>query len=149
MEIYRRPANLFVANFMGDREMNIFEGEIIADGPRQAFRAGTLRLAFPDGGPWAGFAGRKLALGVRPEGVLLGARPGAVACQARLRLVEHAGAEQIFFAETDGAEFCGKAGPDLPLRPGEMVPLSLLGAELYLFDVASGQALVHGGVPLP
>jgi hypothetical protein len=30
-----------------------------------------------------------------------------------------------------------------------MVPLSLLGAELYLFDVASGQALVHGGVPLP
>jgi ABC-type sugar transport system ATPase subunit len=149
IEIYRRPANLFVANFMGDREMNIFEGEIVAEGAHPAFRAGALRLAFPEGGPWASFAGRKLALGVRPEGVLLGVRPDAVACQARLRLVEHAGAEQIFFAESEGAQFCGKAAPDLPLRPGETVPLSLLAAELYLFDMASGRALVHGGVPLP
>jgi len=148
VDIYRRPANLFVANFMGDREMNSLEGEIDA-GARPAFRSGELALDLPAEGPWVGLAGRKVVLGVRPEGVLLGTRSDGVGCDARLRLVEHAGAEQIFFAETHGAEFCGKAGPDVPLRPGDPVTLSLLANELYLFDAESGEALVHGGVRVP
>ena len=141
VDIYRRPANLFVANFMGEREMNTIEGAIATGG----FLGPGLRLGFTAVDPWAGFTGRDVVLGVRPEGVVLGERPGAIACAARIRLVEHAGAEQVFFAEAGGAELCGKTGPETRLLAGESVTLGLLASELYLFDKASGAALVHGG----
>ncbi|MGE0718590.1 MAG: ABC transporter ATP-binding protein [Alphaproteobacteria bacterium] len=146
VEIYRRPVNAFVANFMGEREMNNIAGEI-GDGP--VFRGAGMSLALDPAGPWARFVGRKVVLGIRPEGVRLDDAEATAAIQARVRLIEHAGAELVFFAAAGDAEFCGRAAADSAILAGDVLRLVLPSRELYLFDAASGRALVHGGEPVP
>ncbi len=69
LEIYHRPANRFVASFLGSPAMNFFEGRIVEEAGRLFFDEGTGRLPIPD---WAQAAvrarvGSTVALGVRPE----------------------------------------------------------------------------------
>ncbi|MGE3926481.1 MAG: ABC transporter ATP-binding protein, partial [Lautropia sp.] len=150
IDIYRRPVNLFVANFMGEREMNTVEGDVIeADGAiRLAAGGASLRLGDADSA-WRRLAGRRVVFGIRPEGVtIVGHGSGDAAPLAgRLRVVEHAGAEQVFFAETPLGEFCGRAAADAGLQVGDAVALDLAAGERFVFDAASGRAEVHGGRP--
>ncbi len=145
-DIYRRPVNAFVANFMGEREMNNLTGTVVQADEGLVFQADGLDLALPAAlNDWAKFQDRALTLGVRPQGVKIGGRSDAVLCEAMLRLVEHAGTEQFFYAQAGGVELSGAAAPDVALAMGDQVRLSLLCRELYLFDTASGAALVQGG----
>ncbi|PJI42186.1 ABC transporter ATP-binding protein [Ferrovibrio sp.] len=145
-DIYRRPANAFVANFMGEREMNNLPGTVVQTGGGVVFKAEGLDLTLPSTlSGWARFHDRAVTLGIRPQGVQIGQRADATQCEAVLRLVEHAGTEQFFYAQAGGVELSGAAAPDTPLAIGDRVSLTLLSRELYLFDTASGAALVQGG----
>ncbi|MDX1682425.1 MAG: sn-glycerol-3-phosphate ABC transporter ATP-binding protein UgpC [Phycisphaeraceae bacterium] len=69
LEVYRHPANRFVASFLGTPPMNFFDGAIVLDDGRLQVEAGDQRLAVP---AWAadelqGRAGSPVVLGVRPE----------------------------------------------------------------------------------
>jgi multiple sugar transport system ATP-binding protein len=70
--LYRRPANLFVAGFIGSPAMNVVQATITADGDRLYASFGGNRLAV-DGQALAdrpalrGYAGRSVILGIRPE----------------------------------------------------------------------------------
>ncbi|MCC7275979.1 MAG: ABC transporter ATP-binding protein [Alphaproteobacteria bacterium] len=147
IEIDRRPVNSFVANFMGEREMNMVTGEIAEDAGRAVFRGGALTIALDPAGPWTRLLGRKVTLGIRPEGVRVGEAGESATVDARVRLIEHAGAEQIFFAEAGAAEFCGRVATDVAVRAGDTLRLTLPRRELYLFDTDSGATLVHAGEP--
>jgi hypothetical protein len=90
-EVYGRPANLFVAAFIGSPAMNLLHGRV-AEG---VFRHTALGL------PCAGVAeGTEAVLGLRPEDVTLGTGPFA----ARVRLVEPTGHEQIAVLDIEGGE---------------------------------------------
>ncbi len=154
-DIYRRPANAFVANFMGEREMNNIPGRIVMIDGGLAFQSDGLSLALPEAlAYWQQFQGRDLVLGVRPQGVRIEQRSDALVCQAVLRHVEHAGAEQFFFAQAGNAsqtgivELSGAADAEASLTANEAVQISLLLRELYLFDSASGAVLVQAGEPV-
>jgi multiple sugar transport system ATP-binding protein len=74
LDIYHRPANRFVAGFLGTPPMNFFEGRLIEEGGRLWFDEGTGRLPVP--------ARAAAALGARAAespGIVLGVRPEAVA----------------------------------------------------------------------
>jgi len=69
LEIYRRPANRFVAGFLGSPPMNFFEGRLVERGGRLVFDEGSGVLPVPD---WAApdlaaWVDRAITLGVRPE----------------------------------------------------------------------------------
>jgi multiple sugar transport system ATP-binding protein len=69
LEIYHRPANRFVAGFLGSPPMNFFEGRVVKEGDRLLFDEGTARVPVPD---WAREelaprAGMDVVMGVRPE----------------------------------------------------------------------------------
>jgi multiple sugar transport system ATP-binding protein len=69
LEIYHRPANRFVASFLGSPPMNFFEGRLVKDGDRLLFDEGTGRVPVPE---WARDqlaerAGMEIVMGVRPE----------------------------------------------------------------------------------
>ncbi|WP_290813272.1 ABC transporter ATP-binding protein [Ferrovibrio sp.] len=145
-DIYRKPVNAFVANFMGEREMNNLSGTVVQVGDGLVFRSDGLNLALPAPlNDWARFQGRAVTLGIRPQGVKIGERTDAVQCEAVLRQVEHAGTEQFYYAQAGGIELSGAAAADAVLAIEDRVRLSLLTRELYLFDTASGAALVQGG----
>jgi multiple sugar transport system ATP-binding protein len=89
LEIYHRPANRFVAGFLGSPPMNFFEGRLVEEAGRLLFDEGTGKLPVP---ARAADALRALP-GARPGAeVVLGVRPEAIApaAQARFPAVDSA-----------------------------------------------------------
>jgi len=80
LDIYRRPANRFVAGFLGSPPMNFFDGRLVDDGGRLWFDEGTGRLPVP------GRAAEALRARTGADGaVVLGVRPEALAPAASAR----------------------------------------------------------------
>jgi ABC-type sugar transport system ATPase subunit len=140
-EIYDRPANVFVANFVGDRETNFLEGAL-REGPVFESPLGAIPLG---PGP-AALAPGPYRLGVRPEAVGVDADPHGT---ARLVMRELAGADLFLTLRgADGTEVVARDDPHAtPLSEGEAVRLRFDPQRLHLFD-AAGEAVAHGGVPI-
>ena len=102
--LYERPANLFVASFIGSPAMNVLEAALESDGNGGLVaRVGGAALPVADRRDGlAGYAGRRVALGIRPEAL---AEPGARADGGRLRgvvrAVEALGPEQLAHVELE------------------------------------------------
>jgi alpha-glucoside transport system ATP-binding protein len=98
IELYRTPANLFVAQFIGSPAMNILEG-VVSDeqNPRVALDCGpTVELKVADAGR---YRGKRISVGIRPESmeVILSA-PNAV-FNGTIDFVENLGEVQILYVE--------------------------------------------------
>jgi multiple sugar transport system ATP-binding protein len=127
-ELYLRPANLFVASFIGSPAMNLLEATIERgdDGPCACF--GTHRLtvaerAVREHPALEGYLGRKVILGIRPEhledaALVPEASPGSV-IDARVELREELGSEVDLHCRLGGVVGPGLAeGGVAPLHPG-------------------------------
>src|SRR6059058_6306653 len=70
-ELYDRPVNLFVGGFIGSPAMNLLDAEVDRDGDGLAVVLGSQRLLLDGTAPraLAGYAGRRIILGIRPEGL--------------------------------------------------------------------------------
>jgi ABC-type sugar transport system ATPase subunit len=107
--LYERPANLFVASFIGSPAMNVLEGSLEREGDSLICRVGTTALALPrevlSARPaLAHHAGRQVAIGIRPEALdEPGRRDGADGGRltGRVRAVEALGPEQLVHVEID------------------------------------------------
>ncbi|MFN2629235.1 MAG: ABC transporter ATP-binding protein [Gaiellaceae bacterium] len=100
-ELFDRPANLFVASFIGSPEMNLLEGTIEREGDALAVRLGPDVLPVP--GAVTGLAAyldRAVAVGIRPE-YAAAAHGDGPRLHGRLRLAEPLGAESLVHAELD------------------------------------------------
>jgi len=100
--LYDHPANLFVAAFIGSPAMNIYQGEVEADGGHLTVRLGDHRIVVPpsqeEARPGlAGYQGREVAVGIRPEHLAVGHElpdnPSVI--PAEIDLLESLGAEVI------------------------------------------------------
>ncbi|UIJ73135.1 ABC transporter ATP-binding protein [Aurantimonas sp. HBX-1] len=143
-EIYRRPANRFVAGFIGSPAMNFFDGELVAapgGGLSLALEGETLDAARYD------FAvpptnGQRVVLGVRPEHVAIGpVPPGHVAGRGRIEIVEPMGADTILWTRFAGQTFTIRAGGDAAVRVGEEIAFSFDLAAASLFDATTQDRL--------
>ena len=134
LELYDRPANLFVAGFIGSPSMNMFNGTI-RGGAKPWFETtggGKLPLAkAPDGSD-----GLAAVYGIRPEHLVLG---GDLSLQ--VTVIEPTGAE---------TQVLGKIGPDkingvfrerVTTKPGEMLAISPDLSLVHLFDAKSGSRI--------
>ncbi len=138
LDLYHRPANLFVAGFIGSPTMNILKGVVAAaSGERAevAFRDGAHAMALVDAG--TAEIGDRVSLGIRPEHASLGAASdGAIACTASH--VEHLGDASYIYLESpavDGLLTVRQEG-DTPARPGETFGVALPPQHCHLFDAA-------------
>ena len=70
-DLYDRPVNLFVGGFIGSPAMNLLDGAIERDGDRLAVELGSQRLVLDSSVPraLAGYVGRRVIVGIRPEGL--------------------------------------------------------------------------------
>ncbi|MCW2978101.1 MAG: transporter ATP-binding protein [Actinomycetia bacterium] len=107
--VYDRPANLFVASFIGSPAMNLLEGRIERRDDRLVCTLGDRELPIPDElaaarPALAGYVGRLVAVGIRPEHLTGndGGDAGAV-ISARVKVAEALGSEVLVHAEIDAA----------------------------------------------
>ena len=145
MALYERPANRFVAGFIGSPAMNFFPGELTradGNGSTARFRAAggafTLPLA-PDATVPPADGARPVLLGMRPECLRLATSDDASApIRARLDAVEPMGNETILYARTGDHDLTARIAPGVVPRPGSEVALAVDPAGLHLFDPTSG-----------
>jgi ABC-type sugar transport system ATPase subunit len=135
-EVFRRPANRFVARFVGSPPMSFLEGR---GGPGPVFEASGVRVALPAWSAAALDGGRPLTLGVRPHAVQLVDVDGADA-RGSVRLLESLGGESIVVVDVGGQPVRALVRRERRPAEGTLVGLALDRDELHLFD-AAGVAL--------
>jgi multiple sugar transport system ATP-binding protein len=140
-EIYDRPANRFVAGFIGTPSMSLLDGTLTGDGQPARLQIGTLAIDLP--GAIAPAAPRAITMGVRPEAVLVGTGP----FQAQVRIVEPTGHETIVALDAGGLPLTARMPGGPQLRPGETVNFDIARAHIHLFDGGDGQRIDLTGTP--
>jgi multiple sugar transport system ATP-binding protein len=131
-ELYDRPANVFVASFIGSPQMNRFD----AEAERGGIRVGSVLLRAPDAQLAAAQGHGKLIAGIRPEHVSIGDGEMTV----KVALVEDLGSDSYVYghlADDPQSSIIVRAGRQHP-RPGEVIKLAVDTAHLHLFDAATG-----------
>ena len=139
MELYRRPANQFVASFIGSPSMNFVRGAISRDSGRPRFTApGGLSVEVPAGLP--GHDGAAI-LGVRPHDIVLGpARDGGP--RGVVSLVEPLGSEQIVYVTVPGgADVVAAVDAEATPRVDDAVSITIPPGAIHLFEAELGRRL--------
>ncbi|PZX11372.1 multiple sugar transport system ATP-binding protein [Palleronia aestuarii] len=134
LELYDRPANLFVAGFIGSPAMNLLSGRMDPDDRSIFVTTGGLRL--PVGDPGRAAPGRDLVYGVRPEGIHLG---GDV--PIRIEVVEPTGSETYVVGHLVESPVTCVFRDRIRQKPGEELMVSIDPATVHVFDADSGERL--------
>jgi multiple sugar transport system ATP-binding protein len=133
LELYDRPANQFVAGFIGSPAMNFVPGVVKG---RVVELEGGGSLPVPGGSTASD--GQKVVYGMRPEHLSLNAGQGV---SAEVSVVEPTGADTQVFAKIGGVEVTAVFRERMDFKPGERITLSPDVARAHLFDAASGARL--------
>jgi multiple sugar transport system ATP-binding protein len=129
LELYDRPANLFVAQFIGSPAMNVFEG-VYRDGAVDA-----LGVRWP--AETKASQSQKITYGIRPEHLLL----GADGIPAVIEVVEPMGAETECLVKVQEQRLVVMTHGRISAGPGDRVFLRASAQNAHLFDAAGGQRL--------
>ncbi|MBO9328610.1 sn-glycerol-3-phosphate ABC transporter ATP-binding protein UgpC [Achromobacter xylosoxidans] len=140
-DVYYRPANTFVARFVGAPRMNLVRARV-------ALRAGQARLEFADGArPFSlpapacaalrAYEGAEVIAGIRPEAVRLAdpqdaAEDGAI--DAGVDVVEPTGADTLVSLDLGGGGFTARLAPDVRLASGLRARFRIDTSRLICFD---------------
>ncbi len=139
LELYRKPANLFVASFIGSPSMNFITVNVAAEGedfalvcPGWQFRLPARR--FPALGSRVG---RSVCLGVRPQHIRLGApvNDHQIAFKGTVMVTEQLGDEQLLAVRLGEREIrIAGVDPDLNLPTGFQIEAAVATDNLHFFD---------------
>jgi multiple sugar transport system ATP-binding protein len=153
--IYARPANLFVAGFIGSPKMNLTPGRMSPSDHAVCVEALETRFVIP--GPIEGAesrAERRVFVGIRPEDLRWAARgndePG-VTMSGVVEIVEPLGAETVVTVTVAGERLLSRFPPRPGIAAGDTVELRTNPSHLHIFDSASGTRLSTEpvGEPVP
>jgi multiple sugar transport system ATP-binding protein len=144
-EVYLRPANLFVAQFIGSPVMNVFPARIRQDREDVRVVLGDDATSFPFRGPLpeTSEAAQGCMLGVRPEAVLISleAKPGYEPIEAHI--IEPLGAYDIVDLKL-GSQFLRARTPSgFVAGPGAIVWAKLDGTQAHFFSADTGLAMAR------
>ena len=147
-ELKDRPANLFVATFIGEPPMNVYEAAVQrSDGALTLATASgasvALRLADISPAVQRALGDRKtVTFGIRPQKVRIGAGP----LNGKLVSNQWLGDQSHIAAEFGGKLMVAVSPEKVPLRIGDGVAFAFSAGDLHLFDSQTGRAISHGAV---
>jgi ABC-type sugar transport system ATPase subunit len=122
VEVYTRPANTFVATFIGSPSMNVLPSEALGTG--------------------IGGSGR--LVGFRPEDIELangGVGSGRAGFDATVEVIQYLGDEQLVYLELRDSEIVAKLPVEEQVEPGSARSFAIPLTKLHLFDAESGVSL--------
>ncbi|MGI9603180.1 MAG: ABC transporter ATP-binding protein [Acidimicrobiales bacterium] len=136
--LYGRPANLFVARFIGSPPMNILPGAVADDLGHVNLAGGTLAI----GDTWTGLeAGRPVEVGVRPEHL----RESETGITVTVETGEWLGHEQIITLDASGTDMRLRDSTDaIDSAPGATLTVSAAIDDVHLFDPDTGRRIDGG-----
>jgi len=138
LELYDRPANLFVAQFIGSPAMNVITGTLHRGADAAWVEAeGGIRWPLPAGA--AGRDGQAVVYGVRPGDLSLGG--GARAVPAEVIVVEPTGAETELLVQVGAAQIVVVMHGRTDVQPGQEIALAVALESVHLFDPAGGATM--------
>jgi multiple sugar transport system ATP-binding protein len=172
--LYERPANLFVAGFIGSPAMNLVEAELVERKDGLTVRFGPHELGIPpellaERPAVRGYAGRRLALGIRPEDIEDAAGPDDARLDVSVDIREDMGSEVFLHFAVDappvksqalrelvgeeaieaadeqthhhGSPFVARVARGTAAREGDQASLTVTTRLLHFFDLETGAAL--------
>jgi multiple sugar transport system ATP-binding protein len=150
VEIYDRPASVFVAGFMGAPPMNLLPAELgTGDDGRLVLRGPGVEIPLPHlAGADPGV--REVLMGVRPEHLV--PVPGdhtGPALRGRVDIVENLGNEEIAECEIGGTRVSVRGARPIGLVPGDHATLAVQHDYVHLFARQSGRRLAWEPEPAP
>ncbi len=144
-EVYSRPANTFVATFVGSPPMNLLPGRVQRhEGQHRFVGPVTVPLATLPALPGGDDT---FTLGIRPENVELTSAGDAAGIPGRVELIEAVGADSFLaVALDDGVTMMVRVAADTPVREGEVVHLRLPPHRMQMFDATGTRVAQQGEV---
>jgi multiple sugar transport system ATP-binding protein len=140
MEIYSRPANKFVAGFIGSPAMNFIPTAISETNGAMYAEASGLRIKVPaeKAGGLRAYKGQTVTLGIRPEDLRVGSGSDSadLAFDAVVEVVEPLGSEILLDVTVAGQSVVCRVEPTVKARPHEKVRLAFVPERIHFFDKA-------------
>ncbi len=131
-DIYSRPANTYVASFIGSPTMNLIAGKARIEGAENSFdiQGASLPLQCP--------SRADAVLGMRPEHITL---TSDAPWRGEVSVVEPTGADTYVVVKTGFGDITVRTSPQIQARPGDAVGLHLNAEHANWFDATSGARL--------
>jgi multiple sugar transport system ATP-binding protein len=135
-EIFARPANLFVAGFIGTPQMNLIEAVVERRTEHEArLKAGSQQISLPVGSADDRLAqGSRVTLGIRPRAFELAERPDETTLAATVDIIEPMGAETLLHLLADGNDLRAVVDRRVQVPVGDQVHVRLRRSQTHLFD---------------
>ncbi len=149
--LYDEPCNAFVAGFIGSPQMNFIDADCRADGDKVTLIAGPSSIELPPQKAKklldAGYAGKKVILGIRPEDVhddpeFIAQSPNTI-IEATVRVYEMLGAEVNLYFDYEGASMTARVDPRTSARSGDAVRFALDANRIHVFDKETEKTITN------
>jgi len=139
-EIYHKPANLFVAGFIGSPQMNFIDVELKeADGTLNATTKG-LQIPLPEAISVRNTSG--YILGIRPEHIYTKESPNTTPISGNIYFVEALRSDTVLHLNTEFGKIVVKIPGDFDAKEGESIKLYIDNSKIHLFEKESEHSIL-------
>ncbi len=129
--IYNKPADTFVATFIGSPVINLFKGTMTKQKGRFILETRDFDLeSMPDG---LDFGNGELEIGIRPEDITVSREPEK-GLRATVEMVTNVGPEKYVHARVGATSLTARAGKEVSIVNGEIIYLGIDPSKLHLFN---------------
>ncbi|MCL1633799.1 sn-glycerol-3-phosphate ABC transporter ATP-binding protein UgpC [Luteimonas sp. SX5] len=141
MALYKKPANLFVATFLGSPAMNVLRGRLSGEGGWAVQLADGMRVPLPGARVREQWIGREIDIGIRPEHLRPTSNGEAGAFEAEVEVVEPVGSEVFVNLRLGQQPLVARFEPNVLPERGKPMAIAVAGERTHFFDPDSGAAL--------
>jgi multiple sugar transport system ATP-binding protein len=143
LELYGKPANKFVAGFIGSPAMNFAEATVTEEGGQVLVTNSGLRLAVDPAKAerMRAYKGQAVTLGIRPEDMHIAAAEGRTGLDAVVEVVEPLGAEILLDVKIGPGLMVARVEPSVRAKVHEKIRLNVHPERLHFFDAKTEMAI--------
>lgn len=149
--VYKRPANEFVARFIGSPDMNFFDAEVAVNGDSVELHTDQFNIGVHsavDIGEWKDFDGQRLRFGLRPQDIYDPAfivRPfeQTELVNGEVTIIEELGSISDVHIVVDDKELIARIDGDTTIDMGQTVDIVFDTTKLHAFDIETGDRVTQ------
>ncbi len=128
--IYERPADIFVATFIGSPEMNLYRGRLLRKDDSLHFQGPGFSLDLR--GLQINLEESEVEVGIRPEDIGIG-QGGTTVLQAKVEMISNVGSEKYIHAHLGQGTLTVRAPKETAFQPGQIIPLTIDPHRVHIF----------------